>query len=163
MGTTDDHSSSGISFKNVGSVLARDMAGRDLIQKSTTTIRTGFAGENQKQKFQSQVDELRDMLRAIQRQITDHPGLSNDEKDELFPEVADPLKALKEAKDEAAAAPVGEDAPTGISNAVEAAFNATTSIVEKLKKYSAIAAATAPLLEKCAPLIDSARHLFGFH
>src|SRR6266571_5572792 len=90
----------GFHFGNVGGNV-KITAGGDIVggdKTATTTIQKGFRGEEQKQQFEVQIEQLRDALRAIKAEIEANPALSNDEKEEATGEILQQVKALKEVK-----------------------------------------------------------------
>src|SRR5262245_26094616 len=88
-------------------------AGGDIVggDKVTTTIQKGFRADDQKLRFQQQIDQLRDALRAVREQIKNHPSLSDDQKEEAEGEILQHVKALKEVKEKSAELPAGKEAP----------------------------------------------------
>ena len=142
-----------------------DVVGGDKTTTTTTTITKGFAGEEQKQQFQTQMDALRETLRAMKTQIEAHPALSADQKEEMTEEVLHHVKALKEAREKTATVPAGKPAPADIASAVETTLDRAGGIMEKLqgmaKKTGAAVDTVGEFAVKYGPLILSARHLFG--
>jgi hypothetical protein len=146
-----------------------EFVGGDKISSVTTTntvtIEKGFAGEDQKQQFQLQVDQLRETLRALKASIDAHSAFGADEKEAMVGEIIQHIGALKEVKEKAAAAPAGKAAPVEIAATVERTLDRAGGIVDKLKSVAENAAAVAETVGKFAvkygPLVASARHLFG--
>lgn len=172
MSATSDKSSGGFHFGSVGGGVNVN-AGGDLVggdkttttTTTTTTIEKGFAGDEQKQQFQSEIDQLREALRAMKTEIEASASLDQDKKDEVISDILEQIKALKEVKEKTADVPTGEPAPAKIATKVEGALDRAGGIVEKLQgvatKSVEIAETVGKFAGKYGPLILSARHLFG--
>jgi archaellum component FlaC len=142
-----------------------DVVGGDKTTTTTTTIEKGFAGDEQKQQFQSEIDELREALRVMKTEIEASGSLDPDKKDQIVSEILAQVNALKEVKEKTADVPTGEPAPAKIATEVEGALDRAGGIVEKLQGLATKAADIGETVGKFAlkygPLILSARHLFG--
>lgn len=146
-----------------------EFVGGDKITSTTTTntitVEKGFAGEDQKQQFQVQVEQLRETLRALKASIDEHAALSTDEKEEMVAEIIKHVSALKEIKEKTATAPAGKAAPAEIAVSVERTLDRAGGIIDKLQSVANNAAGVAETVGKFAlkygPLVASARHLFG--
>ena len=157
----------GIQFGNVG----RDVkiaAGGDIVagdKTTTTTIQKGFRGEEQKQQFQAQIDQLREALRAIKAEIEAHPSLSNDQKEEATGEILQQMKAFKEVKEKTADVPTGKPAPPEVVSVVESTLKQASGLINTLEGVASKAVGVAEKVgqfgAKYGPLLLSARHLFG--
>src|SRR6185503_20228909 len=95
--------SGGIQFGNVG----RDVkfeAGGDIVggDKTTTTTVSGFRGDEDKQRFQAEIDVLREILREIKGHVEASSDVSADDKDELTGQIIHHVKELKKVKEETA-------------------------------------------------------------
>lgn len=168
MSDTNEKSGGGFSFGNVGGSVSQtagdDIVGRDKIT-TTTTTQIGFAGEEQKQQFHSEIEQLREALRAMKAEIEASASLDQDKKDEVISDILEQVKALKEVKEKTAAVPTGKPAPAEIATKVEGALDRADGIVHKLQglasKSAEVAETVGKFAMKCGPLILSARHLFG--
>jgi DNA repair exonuclease SbcCD ATPase subunit len=143
-------------------------AGGDVVagdKTTTTTIEKGFAGDQQKQQFQSEIDQLREALQAMKAEIEASSSLQQDKKDEVINGILEQIKALKEIKEKTADVPTGKPAPAEIATKVEGALDRAGGIVEKLQglatKTGDVAETVGKFAVKYGPLILSARHLFG--
>ena len=143
-------------------------AGGDVVagdKTTTTTIEKGFAGDQQKQQFQSEIDQLREALRAMKGEIEASVSLDQDKKDEVISEILEQVKALKEVKEKTAQVPPGAPAPAKVATEVEGALDRAGGIVDKLQGLAAktgdVAETVGKFAMKYGPLILSARHLFG--
>jgi DNA repair exonuclease SbcCD ATPase subunit len=143
-------------------------AGGDVVagdKTTTTTIEKGFAGDQQKQQFQSEIDQLREALQAMKTEIEASASLQQDKKDEVINGILEQIKALKEVKEKTADVPTGKPAPAEIATKVEGALDRAGGIVEKLQglatKTGDVAETVGKFAVKYGPLILSARHLFG--
>jgi hypothetical protein len=167
MADEQKHQQGGFHFGKVGGKVAMtaggDIVGGDKI--TTTTIQKGFAAEEQKTQFQTQIDQLRDALRAFKMEIESHPALSSDQKEEIVSEVLQQVTALKQVKEKTAELPAGKPAPADVGSFVEETLGRAGKIVEKFqslaKSTGEVAAKVGEFGVKYAPLILSARHLFG--
>lgn len=163
--------SGGISFGNVGGDVkvkaGGDVVGRDktTTTTTTTTIDRGFAGEDARQQFQAQIDELRETLRAFKAAAEASPDLTTDQKEEVAGEILEHVKALKEVKAKVAEVPTGAPAAAEVASSVESTLNRAGSVMESAdglaKKTLGFAGTVATFAAKYGPLILSARHLFG--
>jgi DNA repair exonuclease SbcCD ATPase subunit len=143
-------------------------AGGDVVagdKTTTTTIEKGFAGDQQKQQFQSEIDQLREALQAMKTEIEASASLQQDKKDEVINGILEQIKALKEVKEKTADVPTGKPAPAEIATKVEGALDRAGGIVEKLQglatKTGDVAETVGKFAVKYGPLILSTRHLFG--
>jgi hypothetical protein len=143
-------------------------AGGDVVagdKTTTTTIEKGFAGDQQKEQFQSEIDQLREALRAMKAEIEASASLQQDKKDEVISGILEQINELKEVKEKTADVPTGKPAPAEIATKVEGALDRAGGIVEKLQglatKTGDIAETVGKFAVKYGPLILSARHLFG--
>ena len=171
MSDTSEKSKGGFHFGNVGGGVnvkaGGDVVARDKITTTTTTItiQKGFAGDEQKQQFQSEIDQLREALQAMKTEIERSASLDQDKKKEIISEILQQVNALKEVKEETADVPTGKPAPAEIATKVEGALDRAGGIVEKLQgvatKSVEVAETVGKFAVKYGPLILSARHLFG--
>jgi hypothetical protein len=140
-----------------------DVVGGD--KTTTTTIEKGFAGDQQKQQFHSEIDQLREALRAMKAEIEASVSLDQDKKDEVISGILEQIKALKEVKEKTAEVPPGAPAPAKVATEVEGALDRAGGIVDKLQGLAAktgdVAETVGKFAMKYGPLILSARHLFG--
>src|SRR5438105_1719860 len=120
-GTSETNGGGGMHVGNAGGSMilsvGGDMTGRDETTTTTTTmtITKGFAAEDKKQQFQTDIDQLREALRAMKTEIEAHPALSADEKEEITAEILQHVTALKDVKEKTAAVPVGKQAPADVA------------------------------------------------
>ena len=166
-----EKSSGGFHIGNVGGdvkMRARgDIVGGDkkTTTTTTTTITKGFAGDQQKQQFQAEIDQLREALRAMKAEIEANASLDQNKKDEVVGDIVEQVKDLQDVKEETAAVPTGKPAPAEIAAKVEGALDRAGGIVEKLQgvatKGGELAETVGKFALKYGPLILSARHLFG--
>ncbi len=173
-----EKSGGGFHFGNVGGSVSQsaggDIVGRD---KITTTIQ-GFASEEKKQQFHTEIEELREGLRSMKTEIEQSAALDRDKKDEIVSEILEQVKALKEVKENTEQVTPGKPPPSKVADQVEAALDRTSGIMDKLKdvatktgdvaetvgkfaKVGDIAEAVGKFAAKYGPLILSARSLFG--
>ena len=147
-------------------------AGVDIVggDKTTTTtitktIQAGFSDESKKQQFLAQIEQLIGALREVKAAIEAHSLLHQDHKEEAAGEIIQHLKVLKEIKEKAADVSTGKQATPEVAAAVEKALDRTGDGLKKLlqlaNKAGGIGKTVAELAAKCAPIIVSARHLFG--
>ena len=152
----------GVNVKAGGDVVAGD---KTTTTTTTTTIQNGFAGDEQKKQFQSEIDQLREALRAMKADIEASVSLDQDKKDQAISEILQQVNALKEVKEKTADVPPGKPAPPEIATKVEGALDSAGGIVDKLQalatKTGDVAETIGKFAVKYAPLILSARHLFG--
>ena len=167
MSDTNEKSKGGFHFGNVGGGVNLKADG-DIVagdKTTTTTIEKGFAGDEQKQQFQSEIDKLREALRVMKAEIEASASLDQDKKDEVISEILQQVNALKEVKEKTADVPTGEPAPAKIATEVEGALDRAGGIVDKLQglatKTGDVAETVGKFAVKYGPLILSARHLFG--
>jgi hypothetical protein len=168
MSDTNEKSKGGFHFGNVGGSVSQtaggDIVGRDKIT-TTTTTQIGFAGEEQKQQFHSEIEQFREALRAMKAEIEASASLDQDKKDEVVSDILEQVKALKEVKEKTADIPTGKPAPAKIATEVEAALDRAGGIMDKLKDLATKtwegAETVGKFVVKYGPLIASARHLFG--
>jgi hypothetical protein len=161
--------SSGFHFGNVGGNVSQsaggDIVGGDKTTTTTTTIQKGFAGDEQKQQFHSEIEQLREGLRAMKAEIEASASLNRDEKDEVISEILQQVKALKEVKEKTAEVPPGKSAPAKVGTEIEGALDRAGGIVDTLQglagKAGDVAETVGKFAMKYGPLILSARHLFG--
>jgi len=167
MSDTNEKSKGGFHFGNVGGGVNLKADG-DIVagdKTTTTTIEKGFAGDEQKQQFQSEIDKLREALRVMKAEIEASASLDQDKKDEVISEILQQVNALKEVKEKTADVPTGDPAPAKIATEVEGALDRAGGIVDKLQglatKTGDVAETVGKFAVKYGPLILSARHLFG--
>jgi hypothetical protein len=162
-----EKSGGGFHFGNVGGNVSQTAGGDIVGGNKTTTITTqiGFAGEEQKQQFHSEIEQLREALRTMKAEIEASASLDQDKKDEIISEILQQVKALKEVKEKSAEVPPGEPAPPKVATEIEGALDRAGGIVEKLQALAAktgdVAETVGKFAMKYGPLILSARHLFG--
>jgi hypothetical protein len=160
-------SGSGFHFGNIGGNVNQsaggDIVGRDKTTTSTTQI--GFAGEEQKQQFHSEIEQLREALRTMKTEIEASASLDQDKKDEVISEILQQVKSLKEVKEKTAELPAGGPAPAGVAAEIEGVLDRAGGIVDRLQSFAGKASDVAEIVGKFAmkygPLVLSARHLFG--
>jgi acyl-CoA reductase-like NAD-dependent aldehyde dehydrogenase len=167
MSDTNEKSGGGFHFGNVGGDV-KMKAGGDIVggdKTTTTTIGKGFEGDEQKQQFQAEIEQLREALRAMKAEIEANASLDQDKKDEVVSEILQQVKALKEVKEETVTVPTGKPAPAEMAAKVEGALDRAGGIVDKLQglatKGGEVAETVGKFAMKYGPLILSARHLFG--
>src|SRR5204863_3272662 len=114
MSDASEKSKGGFHFGNVGGAVSvkagGDVVGGDKTTTTTTTIERGFAGDEQKEQFQSEIDQLREALRVMKTEIEASASLDQHKKNEIVTEILQQKKALKEEKEETAAVPTGKPA-----------------------------------------------------
>lgn len=159
--------SGGFHFGKVGGAVNLS-AGGDIVggnKTTTTTIQKGFRGEEQKQQFQAEVEQLRVALRTLKEQIARHPALTPDQKDEAESEILTHVTALKQVKEKTAAVPAGREAPPEIATTVQSTLERAGGVIDGLqrvaKKSIDVAETVGEFAQKFGPLLISARHLFG--
>src|SRR6266478_372254 len=165
MSDTNEKSEGGFHFGPVGGEVkikaGGDMVAHDKTTTTTTTItmQKGFTGDEQKQQFQSEIDQLREALRAMKTEIEASASLDQDKKDQVISEILQQVTALKQVKEETAAVPTGEPAPTEIATKVEGALDRAGGIVDKLQgvatKTGDVAETVGKFAVKYGPLILS--------
>jgi phage-related minor tail protein len=162
-----EKSSGGFHFGNVGGNVSQS-AGGDIVggdKTTTSTTQIGFSGEEQKQQFHSEIEQLRAALRAMKTEIEASVSLDQDEKDEVISEILEHVKALKEVKEKTAEVPPGAPAPAKVATEIEGALDRAGGIVDRLQglagKAGDVAETVGKFAMKYGPLILSARHLFG--
>lgn len=162
-----EKSGGGFHFGNVGGSVSQS-AGGDIVggDKTTTTTTTiGFAGEEQKQQFHSEIEQLREALRAMKTEIEASVSLDQDKKDEVIAQILQQVKELKEVKEKTAEVPPGAPAPAKVATEIGGALDRASGIVDKLQGLAGKAGDVAETVSKFAmkygPLVLSARHLFG--
>ena len=164
-----EKSGGGFHFGNVGGSVSQsaggDIVGGDKTTTTTTTTQIGFAGEEQKQQFHSEIEQLREALRAMKTELEASASLDQDKKDEVISEILQQVKALKEVKEKTAEVPPGKPAPAKVATEIEGALDRAGGIVDKLQGLAAktgeVAETVGKFAMKYGPLILSARHLFG--
>jgi hypothetical protein len=169
MAGTNEKSSGGFHFGSVGGDVklkaGGDIVGGDKTTTTTITITKGFAGDEQKQQFQAEIDQLREALRAMKAEIEANALLDQDKKEEVVSDILAQVKALKEVKEDTARVPTGKPAPAELATKVEGALDRAGGIVDKLQglatKGGEVAETVGKFAVKYGPLILSARHLFG--
>jgi hypothetical protein len=161
----------GFQFGNIGGNVSQT-AGGDIVggdktttTTTTTTIQQGFAGQEQKDQFHSEIEQLREGLRTMKTEIEASATLDQDKKDEVIAEILQQVKALKEAKEKTVEVPPGKPAPAPVAKEIEGTLDRAGGIVDKLQTLAGKAGDVAETVGKFAvkygPLILSARHLFG--
>ena len=169
MSDTRETSKGGFKFGNVGGGVnvkaGGDVVAGDKTTTTTTTINKGFAGDEQKQQFQSQVDQLREAFQAMKTEIKASASIDQDKKDQVISDIQQQVNALNQVKEETADVPTGKPAPAEIATKVEGALDRAGGIVDKLQglatKTGDVAETVGKFAVKYGPLILSARHLFG--
>jgi translation initiation factor 2 gamma subunit (eIF-2gamma) len=159
----------GFHFGNIGGNVSQsaggDMVGGDKTTTTTTTIQKGFADEEKKEQFHSEIEQFREGLRAMKTEIEASAALDQDKKDEVIAEILQQVKALKEVKEKTAEVPPGGPAPAQVATEIEGTLDRAGGIVDKLQGLAGKAGDVAETVSKFAvkygPLILSARHLFG--
>lgn len=161
-----EKSGGGFHFGNVGGNVSQS-AGGDIVggdKTTTTTIQKGFADEEKKEQFHSEIEQLREALRAMKTEIEASVSLDQDKKDEVISEILQQVKALKEVKEKTAEVTPGP-APAKIATEIEGTLDRAGGIVDKLQglagKAGDVAETVGKFAVKYGPLILSARHLFG--
>jgi hypothetical protein len=165
----DEKSGGGFHFGNIGGSVSQsaggDIVGGDKTTTTTTTTQIGFAGEEQKQQFHSEIEQLREALRAMKTEIEASASLDQDKKDEVIAQILQQVKELKEVKEKTAEVPPGAPAPAKVATEIEGALDRAGGIVDKLQglagKAGDVAETVGKFAMKYGPLILSARHLFG--
>ena len=168
MSDTSEKSGGGFHFGSVGGGVNLN-AGADIVggdkTTTTTTIQNGFAADEQKQQFQTEIDQLREALRTMKAEITATASLDADQKDAMEAEITQHLVGLKEVKDQTAAVPAGKEAPADVASKVGGALDRAGGMIDKLKalaeKSGDVAETVGKFAVKYGPVILSARHLFG--
>ena len=163
----------GFQFGNIGGNVSQT-AGGDIIggdktttttTTTTTTIQKGFADEEKKDQFHSEIEQFREALRAMKTEIEASASLDQDKKDEVISEILQQVKALKEVKEKTAEVAPGAPAPAPVATEVESTLDRAGGIMDKLQGLAGKAGDVAETVSKFAvkygPLILSARHLFG--
>jgi hypothetical protein len=169
LSNASEKSSGGFHFGSVGGGVnlnaGGDIVGGNKTTTTTTTIQNGFAAEEQKQQFQTEIDQLREALRAMKAELAAAASLDADQKDAMEAEITQHLVGLKEVKDQTAAVPVGKEAPEDVATKVDSALERADGMIDKLKvlaeKSRDAAETVGKFAMKYGPLILSARHLFG--
>jgi hypothetical protein len=162
----DSNRSGGITFGNVGGDV-NVKAGGDIVggNKEAATFRVTFADEEERRRFQAQIDELREMLRGFKTAAEASPHLSVEDKESIASEVLEHVKSLKEIGDRTAAIPVGVRAPRELASSVESKLKRASGLLESAdglaKKATGFAETVATFAAKFGPLILSVGHLFG--
>ena len=156
-----EKSSGGFHFGNIGGNVSQN-AGGDIVggDKTTTITRQiGFAGEAQKQQFHSEIEQLREALRAMKTEIEASTSLDQDKKDEVISEILQQVKALKEVKEKTAEIAPGKAAPSEVATEIEGALDRAGGIVDRLQSLAGKAGDVADTVGKFAmrygPLILS--------
>ena len=102
-------------------------AGGDVVAGDKVTITTtntaGFKEQQNKDEFVAQLDELRDALCDIRKQIASIKQLDEDAKEELEAEILQQVKALKDSRQEAEQIEVGEPPASDKIESVKATVN----------------------------------------
>jgi hypothetical protein len=161
----------GFHFGNIGGNVSQS-AGGDVVggdktatTTTTTTIQKGFADEEKKDQFHSEIEQLREGLRAMKTEIEASAALDQDKKDEAIAEILQQVKALKEVKEKTAELPPGKPAPKQVATEIEGTLDRAGGIFDKLKtlagKAGDVAETVGKFAEKYGPLILSAGKLFG--
>lgn len=150
----------GVSISAGGDVVAGDK-----VTTTSTTITNGFKQDKNKEQFVHDVEELRTALRAIQTQIQQASGISDNHKDQIVAAVMQQVVALKTTKEEASSLPVAKQAPKDQGERITNSLDATKTLLDKVSELGTeaveIGTAVKPYLEKALPLLLSARMLFG--
>jgi hypothetical protein len=146
-------------------------AGGDIVagDKVTNTggpvFTNGFRQEQDKQQFAHDIDKLRTILRAIQKEIQQAADIGEDDKDKVSSEVLQHVLALRKANEDAAGLPVGQETRGDQAKGIALCLKATESLLDKLNELGAkaiqIGTAVGPCVERALPLLLSARTLFG--
>lgn len=135
------------------------------VNETTTQGERCFVGEEQKQQFQTQIEQLRETLRAMKAAVEAHPTLSADEKEAMVAEIIQHVSALRAVKEKTASVAVGKAAPTDIATAVETTLDRASGVIDKLKTVAQnagdVGAKLGDFAVKYGPLLLSARRLFG--
>jgi hypothetical protein len=131
---------------------------------TTSTVEKGFAGDEQKQQFQTQIDTLRQALEALKTKI-EASSLDDEKKDEVVGEILQNKNDLLAAKKQTSDVPTGKQAPADVATKVESALDRANGMADKLKSLVTsvgdVAGAVGEFGATYGPLILSARHLFG--
>ena len=134
-----EKSGGGFHFGNVGgNVITK--AGGDIVagdKTTTTTTQVGFAAEEQKQQFHSEIEQLREALRAMKTEIEASVSLNQDKKDEAISDILQQVKALKEVKEKANAVTPGKAVPAKMATEIEGALDRASGIVDRLQNVAA--------------------------
>lgn len=142
-----------------------DIVGGNKTTTITTTITTGgFRSDGDKQRFQGEVEALRELLRELKRHVEASSDVSIDDKDALGAEILQHVKDLKATKEATAPLTVGQ-APPGVGKEVESQLDGASTFLDKLQtiagKTAGLAATVGGLIARSGPLLLSLRALFG--
>src|SRR5262245_22177760 len=109
----------GIHVGNVGRDV-RIHAGGDVVGGDKTTTTThGFRSEDEKDRFQTEIEALRETLREIKAHIEASSEVSADDKDELGAEILQHVKDLKSTKEQTAPLNAGQVPPASVAKGIE--------------------------------------------
>jgi hypothetical protein len=155
--------SGGIHVGNVGgNVLIH--AGGDVVGGNKTTTARGFRTDNDRHRFQIEIETLRNLLREIKAHIEVSPDVADDDKDELAVEVLQHVKELKQVRDDAASLGAGQP-PAVVVQHAESGLDRTTKLLDKLKTFAGksteLAGQIGGLIAKLGPMVVSLRGLLG--
>src|SRR5436190_7690162 len=131
-----EKSRGGFHFGNIGGSVNLS-AGRDIVGGDQATTQIGFAGEDQKQQFHSEIEQLREALRTMKTEIEASVSLDQDKKDEAISEILQQVQALKEVKEKATEVAPGKAVPAKIAAEIEGALDRAGGIVDKLQSVAA--------------------------
>jgi len=158
----------GINIENTGGD-ASLTAGGDIVggDKNTTTTTTsyGFAGEEDKQQFLEHIDELRSMVKEINNKVDDLEGLDDDQKEALEEELSNQIKNIRQLKKAADQLEPAVEADPSMIETIIKHLDSVSGMVNKVEnlqeKSINFAETVGKILVKSAPILLSARHLFG--
>jgi hypothetical protein len=159
--------SGGIRVGNVGRGDVTLQAGGDIIggNKTTTTTIGGFRSDDDKQRFQHEIEALRELLREMKGHIEASSDVSADDKDELGAEILEYVRSLKVMKEGTAPLTVGQAPPASVTQGVESHLDKASTFLDKLqaiaRKSAGLAATVGGLIARSSPLLLSLRGLFG--
>jgi len=160
----------GINISNIGGNVSLD-AGADIVggDKTTTTTTTttqyGFSQPEDKQQFIAHVDELRSLMKEMNSRIDDMEGLDDDQKEELEDELSNQIKNIRQLKKDADQLEPNAEPDSAVVDNITKHINSVSGIIEKIESFQEkstnFASTVGDILVKSAPLLLSARHLFG--
>lgn len=139
--------------------------GDKITHSGNTSSYNGFKQEEDKQQFIAELEKLRTAMRSIRDEIAAAESVDEDDKDEMFSDLLEQIKALKEAKEQAGEIPVGEEASEEQSRSIGDYIEQTGEIMDRAEAFGEsvgeLSLKLAPLIATAQPALMTLKSLFG--
>lgn len=141
-----------------------DIIGRDKITNTDNSYH-GFKQEEDKAQFITELENLRTLMRSVRKEVEDGSDIDEDDKDEMVLALMNQIKALKEAKQQVADIPAGEEATEEQTRSIGDYIDTTNDIMERAETFGEtmgeLSLKIAPLVVAAQPMLMTVKGLFG--